>query len=51
MTKETSSLEREIEDALTRMPIRVLDEEWRDVLPGWYRHLLVEAPAPAAQPP
>jgi hypothetical protein len=44
-------MKREIEDALTRMPIRVLDEEWRDVLPVWYRHLLVEAPDPAAQTP
>ncbi|MBL6720695.1 MAG: hypothetical protein ISQ08_04720 [Planctomycetes bacterium] len=48
---EPATMKREIEDALTRMPIRVLDEEWRDVLPVWYRHLLVEAPDPAAQTP
>ena len=41
---EPSTMKREIEAALTRMPIRVLDEEWRDVLPVWYRHLLVDQP-------
>ena len=41
---EPSTMKREIEEALTRMPIRVLDEEWRDVLPVWYRHLLVDQP-------
>ena len=29
---EPSTMKRELEEALTRMPIRVLDEEWRDVL-------------------
>ena len=48
---EPATMKREIEDALTRMPIRVLDEQWRDVLPVWYRHLLVDEPGSTERTP
>ena len=37
---EPATMKREIQAALEKLPIRVLDRQWREILPVYYDHLV-----------
>lgn len=39
---EPATMKKEIEAALGKLPIRVIDPEWRHILPVYYDHLVIE---------
>jgi hypothetical protein len=39
---DPATMKREIEGALEKLPILVIDQEWRDILPVFYDHLVTD---------